>query len=146
MNWTGWVLPKIPERPPAWTEVILSLLIAISTILDLLSLLTMSIPGVFLGFLTVAVALGPASTTALGTRIGQWFREIGAAGRATAIFVFAIGVSIVYQVEAVPNSLLHGIGTGGLLATLLYMITHIILVGEVSGWKPNQKTERKRGY
>ncbi|WP_114576966.1 hypothetical protein [Saliphagus sp. LR7] len=138
MNWTGW-LSGIPERPPTWTEVIIGLLIAITTTLDLLSPSTMSIPGVGIGFLTFAVALGPASTTALGTRIGQWFREIGAAGRATAIILFAIGVAITYRIEAVPNSLLHGIGTGGLLATLLYMTAHIISAGEVSGWKPNRK-------
>lgn len=124
-----------PNRTPTWTEVIISVLVVGMIAPDFLSPSTISWPAATVGFVIFAVAIGPASTTSLGKRIGQWFREIGVSGRAIAIILFAITVGAIFQLDWVPTSLINDATSGGLLAVFLYTVAYVAWAGEVSGWK-----------
>jgi hypothetical protein len=124
-----------PNRHPTWTEVIIAVLFAGSVAPDFLLLSTISWPAVAVGFVVFAVAVGPATNTSLGKRIGQWFRDIGISGRATAIILFLIAVVLLYQLDWVPNTFISDAASGGILAFIVYMVAYVVWAGEVSGWK-----------
>ena len=124
-----------PNRAPTWTEVVIAVLLAGSTVTDFLSPSTISWPAVIVGFVVFAIAVGPAAATSFGKQVGQWFRGIGFGGRATAIILFIIGVTVLFQIDSIPRALIDDAATGGLLALISYMIVYVAWAGEVSGWK-----------
>lgn len=124
----------LPDRPPTWTEVIIGVFVALSTVPDLLTPSRPSWPAAILGFLAFAIALGPAARSRPGIRVGRWFRNIGATGRLVVISVFAIVVAVAYTSGVVPMAPLRDAATGGLAAILLYLVAHVLAAREVSGW------------
>ncbi|GAB7019618.1 hypothetical protein [Halostagnicola bangensis] len=121
-----------PDRSPTWTEVGLAVLVIVGfaprVLFD-----SLSWPAVIVGFVGFAAAIGPGANTALGRRIGQWFRRIGFAGRATVISLFAVIVGTA-RVESIPNDLLADVGVGGVFACVLFLVVYIARAGEISGW------------
>ena len=99
---------------------------------------TVSWPAFLLGFLSFAITLGPLSTTSIGKRFGVWFGEIGIAGRTVVIFLVILTVQTVVRVELLSRSFLSDIASGGLTATFIYFIAHLVWAGTVSGWLPEQ--------
>lgn len=128
----------LPDRPPTWTEVALSGLVIVTYVPVVVAGPARSWPAVLGGFLAFALALGPGANSALGRRVGAWFRGIGVAGRAAAIGLFAAAVGASYRSGLVPPELLSDVGFGGILAVLLYVAAHLAVAREVSGWHPRR--------
>ena len=82
------VAAYFPERPPTWSEVVLTLL-AVGTISGRLLTDSVSVPLAVAGFLLFALALGPGSASGPGQRADQWFRDIGKRGRGSVIVLFS---------------------------------------------------------
>jgi hypothetical protein len=101
---------------------------------------SLSWPAVVTGFLAFSVALGPRANSSFGQQIGQWWRGIGVIRGIGAIVLFAVTAGVVTRFDAVPNALIVDAATGGLLATLLYLIAYIVRARGVSGWKDNSKS------
>ncbi|ERG99136.1 MAG: hypothetical protein J07HQX50_00278 [Haloquadratum sp. J07HQX50] len=127
-----------PDRSPTWAEVLTGALIGVSVGVDALSSATVSWPAGVAGFLIFTVALGPGANSSLGGQIGQWFRNISVTGRVAVIVLFMLITGVVLRFDAVPDALIADAASGGLLATLLYVIVYIAWAGEVSGWKADR--------
>ena len=128
-----------PDRQPTWTEVIIGVLIGIDIGPDVLAPASLSWPAAVTGFLAFSVALGPGARSSFGRQIGQRFRSIGVTGRVAVIVLFAVTVGVVTRFDMVPSALIADVATGGLLATLLYLVTYLICAGGVSGLTSNRK-------
>ena len=81
-----------PDCPPTWWEITIVLFCSFGTVTSLFDLGTISWGWVAVGFVLTGIAVGPAGTTTAGKRFGQWFRNIGVTGRASAIILFAVVV------------------------------------------------------
>lgn len=123
----------VPDRPPTWTEVGLGVLLLVvygpQVVFD-----PPSIPAFLIGFFAFATALGPLSRTTTGARIGDWFRRIGVGGRAAVIVLFAVVTVWAFTLESVPAATIADAAVGGLLACVLFLLIHVLLAGDVSGW------------
>lgn len=119
--------------------MLIGVLVGINVSYDIFNFAVVSWSAVATGFLVFSLALGPGANSFLGKRIGQWFRNIGVSGRSTVIVLFALGAVVTFQFDAVPADLIADAASGGLLATLLYLIAYVLWAGEVSGWKGNQE-------
>jgi len=126
-----------PDRPPTWTEVIIAVFVAVAIFPDLLSPSTMSWPMFVVGFLSVPFAVGPIARTAFGRWVGRWYRRIGAVGRAIVIGLFMFAVLSVVRTGPLSSSLVRDFGVGGMVATFVYLIAHLMWAGTVSGWRVN---------
>lgn len=127
----------VPDRPPTWTEIGLAVLVLIM----FGSFLLLGIPwwpAVATGFVVFALALGPVANTAFGSRVGHWFREIGKRGRTVVIILFALTVAVVARTAPESMALLGDAAYGGLAACVVYTLIHVIVAGEVSGWRPDR--------
>jgi hypothetical protein len=120
--------------------VIIGILISIDIGPNVFTPASLSWPAAVTGFLAFSVALGPGANSSFGQQIGQWFRSISVMRRIAAIVLFAVTVGVVMRFDAVPNALIADAATGGLLATLLYLIAYIVRAGGVSGWSGNRKS------
>ncbi|ERH07479.1 MAG: hypothetical protein J07HN4v3_03120 [Halonotius sp. J07HN4] len=129
-----------PDRQPTWTEVVIGVLIGIDIGPNVLPPASLSWPAAVTGFLAFSVALGPGANSSFGQQIGQWWRGIGVTRGIGAIVLFAVTAGVVTRFDAVPNALIVDAATGGLLATLLYLIAYIVRARGVSGWKDNSKS------
>lgn len=83
-----------PERPPTWLEVGLTVLVAGTVAGKLLRGAVVSWPALGVGFAVFALALGPGTQSALGARVGQWFRAIGTAARGALIVLCIVGFAL----------------------------------------------------
>jgi hypothetical protein len=119
--------------------VVIGVLIGIDIGPNVLAPASVSWPAAVTGFLAFSVALGPGANSSVGHQIGQWFRGIGVPGRIAAIVLFAVTVGVITRFDAGPNALVVDAATGGLLATLLYLVAYIVRAGGVSGWKSTRK-------
>lgn len=122
-----------PERSPTWLEVGGTLVAAAAGAEHVLTE-PVSVPTAVVGFLLVAVAQGPAAASEVGHAPGQWFRDIGSGGRILAIVLFFAIVVVVSQFAWVPERLVTGAASGGLLAAALYVLAFVVEAGGVSGW------------
>jgi len=126
----------VPDRPPTWFEVGLAVL--------MLGLVGSSFrvgqpmwPAFVVGFVLFALAVGPVANTSFGRRVGGWFRGIGVGGRAAAIMLFIGLVAVVARMLPDLMVLVGDIGYGGLAAMVLFTTLHLLVAGEISGWRPD---------
>jgi hypothetical protein len=129
----------LPDRPPTWSEVGLAGLVLGNFGLSLQFGLPWW-PAVLIGFISFAFALGPGANTAVGNRVGHWFRQIGNARRATVILLFVLVIATVSQLAPQLMLLLADVGYGGLAACVAFTILHVLVAGEISGWRPNRSS------
>ncbi|MDS0260367.1 hypothetical protein NDI56_13265 [Haloarcula sp. S1CR25-12] len=123
-----------PDRPPTWLEVGITLLVTGTVAEKVLRGDVVSWPALWAGFAVFAVALGPASQSTLGARIGQWFRGLDGFTRGAAIVLFVAGFALLSRFAWFPDALLSDFGSGGLLAAVCYMVVYVAWAGGVSGW------------
>jgi len=126
----------VPDRPPTWFEVGLAVL--------MLGLVGSSFrvgkpvwPAFMGGFVLFALAVGPVANTSFGCRVGDWFRGIGVSGRAAVIMFFIGLVAVVARMLPDLMELVGDVGYGGLAAMILHTTLHLLVAGEVSGWRPD---------
>lgn len=126
----------VPDRPPTWFEVGLAVL--------MLGLVGSSFrvgqqvwPAFVVGFVLFALAVGPVANTSFGRRVGDWFRGIGVSGRAAVIMLFIGLVAVVARMLPDLMELLSDVANGGLAAVVLFTTLHLLVAGEVSGWRPD---------
>ena len=126
----------LPDRPPTWTEIGLAVL--------MLGLVGLSVhvgepvgSAFVAGFVLFALAVGPVANTSFGCRVGDWFRGIGFSGRAAVISLFIGLVAVVARMFPELMELLGNVGYGGLAAMVLFTTLHLLVAGEVSGWRPD---------
>lgn len=115
-----------PSREPAWTDVAVIAagifwLVFESPPADSISWLFVA-----LGFVATTVALGPAATSTVGSRIGTWFRAIGVVNRALLIVLFAAGVWLVGGVVDVPTVELRSAVGGLMIAVLVFELLFVL--------------------
>jgi len=127
-----------PDRPPTWGEAVSTagaLGVFILTLPRLQSLWWLGVGG---GFGLVLLSLGLWANTALGTRIGQWFRAIGMGGRAVVIVLYLVAVFVLFESVSVPFAVVGAVSKGGLLAAILYVVAWAVWAGDVRGWRLEQ--------
>ncbi|WP_424016811.1 hypothetical protein ACOZ4N_13100 [Halorientalis pallida] len=81
---------------------------------------------VAVGFVAFAVAIGPVAASSLGERVGAWFRGIGVEGRILALVAVVAAVWLVTEVVEGAFTPLHSIGTGGLLAVVVFVTVRTV--------------------
>jgi hypothetical protein len=125
-----------PDRQPTWTDVLMGVLAV--------SWLPFNILGepllwswVAVGFVTLVVAAGPGANSTPGKELGQWFRSIGVAGRATVLVLFIISFWIVQTTFAVPYLPVLSFGAGIISAIPLVVAAHLLIAGHPTGWRAN---------
>jgi len=123
-----------PDRPPTWLEVGVALLVTHTVAEKVLRGDVVSWPALWAGFAAFAVALGPGAQSALGARIGQWFRGLDGFTRGAAIVLFVVGFALLSRLPWFPDVLLSDFASGGLLAAICYMVVYVAWAGGVSGW------------
>jgi len=126
-----------PDREPTWTDIAITVLTAVSIAPRFLSPLSPSWPAFAAGFAVFATALALASTR-FGRQVGRWFRRIGVAGRAVVIGLFPVSLVIVFQIAPEWQAVLADVGTGGLLAVVLYMIVYFAVARGAGGSTPDR--------
>jgi hypothetical protein len=87
----------LPEREPTRLEIAITAMALVYAVWIVLTE-TISWGWLVAGFITTAFAMGPVAASAIGARIGEWFRAIGVGGRAVAIITFA---AVVWTADAV---------------------------------------------
>ncbi len=125
----------VPDRTPTWTDVLVACLVLVWIPVNLASLETIYWGRMAIGFVVGVISLGPVAASPIGRRIGTWFREIGATGRAIAIVLFAVAVLITGQRVDVPSEHVTSAVGGFMLALLGFTFAHVALADEISGWK-----------
>ncbi|WP_233274763.1 hypothetical protein [Haladaptatus cibarius] len=88
------------------------------------------------GFGLFVIAIGPASHSSFGKRVGSWFRGIGVSGRILVICLYAIGVFWALFTFDLPMAQITSFGAGVWLAIVLFQLAHVADAGEIDGWKP----------
>jgi hypothetical protein len=121
-----------PDRSPTWTEVVVGLLVTVEILVEVTSS-EIALPAATLGFLTFALAVGPAANTGVGERVGGWFRARTVAERAVVIVLFFVVVVVTSRLEPVPGGLLSDFAVGGLGAVVCYLLAYLVWAGEISG-------------
>ena len=73
------------------------------------------------GFISCVLIAGPIAKTSVGRLLGEWFREIGIAGRALLIVLFAIGWYLVASTFYIPLGTVTSVSNGAFLWVLLFV-------------------------
>lgn len=135
MNWTGWVLPKVPERPPTWREVVASVSIVVLLVIvsQEMSVESSSWAGLAFGILTTWLVAGPLATSSIGRRIDAWGEESGLGTSIGVLLCLVLTVLAVFT-WLIPSQMESGLVVGFLLGTLGWFLVHVVSAGEVSGW------------
>ena len=107
--------PWAPDGAPSRRDVALTVLSTVWAVLGLATADSIARPWLAAGFLAFAAATGPLAATALGDRVGAWFRGIGRSGRAVAIVLFAATVWTAMAVLEVPLAPASSFAYGGML-------------------------------
>jgi hypothetical protein len=123
-----------PDRPPTWMEVVSTALMWIPLAITLSPFDSISWTWAVVGFVSFAVAMGPARNTTLGRRVGEWFGNISVAGRGTVIVVFAIIVWWTMFTVDVPTVPVNSYVAGAWVAITLYTLAYLADAGEIDGW------------
>lgn len=106
----------LPNYTPTWTDVVVWILVAVSLFFDLFTESTTWIwTWVVVGFLLTMIAVGPVTKTSVGRLIGNWFQEIGVAGRGLVILLFLAGALGLINLLNIPNRLVDSFANGILL-------------------------------
>jgi len=124
----------VPDRPPTWTEVGIAVLV-VGMIAPSFVVRELLWSAVAVGFVLFALAVGPVANTLFGRRVGDWFRAIGLSGRTTVIVLFIGLVAVVAGTLPDLMMLLADVAYGGLAALVLYTTLHLLVAGEISGWR-----------
>lgn len=122
-----------PDRPLTWFEVVLAVAVLLQVGFFLLTAETILWRWVVAGFVTFVIAVGPASQTETGQRIGSWFRAIGVSGRFAVITLFAVAIGIVIITEPIPAEYLGNFSYGGLAGTALFYLVYLLYSREIEG-------------
>ncbi|WP_423745594.1 hypothetical protein V5735_06405 (plasmid) [Haladaptatus sp. SPP-AMP-3] len=123
-----------PDRPPTWMEVGIVVLFSVSTAIDLYPYDEISWTWVAVGFVLCGFGMGPAGTTSLGKRFGQWFRDIGGAGRVAVIVCFAVGVWWAMLTVDLPIAKVESFVAGLFFSLVVFLLAHYADAGEIDGW------------
>ncbi|MXR52072.1 hypothetical protein GRX03_10735 [Halovenus sp. WSH3] len=135
-NWFG-IEGHLPDRPPTWGDVVAvvsySLLLGLRP--QLLSL--SSLPAVAIGLCSGAVFSGLIAHTGVGTRVDEWWGDIGVLGRVTAIVPILFAVIVLIGVGPVPAALASNVGIGIGLFGVLRIAVHVLRSDGIEGWAPD---------
>ncbi|EFW90819.1 hypothetical protein ZOD2009_16773 [Haladaptatus paucihalophilus DX253] len=123
-----------PDRPPTWMEVASTALMWIPLVINLSPLDSISWTWGAIGFVSFAVAMGPARNTSFGQRVGEWFGDIGVAGRGTVIIAFAIVVWWTMFTVDIPTVTVNSYVAGAWTTITLYTLAYLVDAGEIDGW------------
>lgn len=133
MNHTNRLTPKLPDRPPTWTEVGLSGLVTVWIVSRVWPFEDVSWTAVALGILATWLVAGPLAKSSIGRRIDAWGEE-AALGPSIVVLVCVAIVVLATFVWLVPSRLESGLVAGLLVATNGWFLVHFVSAGEVSGW------------
>jgi hypothetical protein len=106
---------------PSGTDLLVAALALLVVVQNLLLPSSLAWLWVAVGFVAFAVAMGPVAASSFGERVGSWFRGIGVEGRLLAIVAVAAAVWLVTEVVEGVFTPLHSLGTGGLLAVVVFV-------------------------
>lgn len=123
-----------PDRPPTWIDVLVGAFavgwVAFELVVD-----DPVVPAwLAVGFLAFVLAVGPVANSAVGARIGAWFRGIGVLGRATVIVGFAVAVVVVRSRVDVPDAAVTSFAGGIIGGVALLVALHLLQARTVEGW------------
>ena len=124
--------PYFPDRPPTWSEVLTSVLVA-GALLPNMIVGIASIPTVVVGFLLTTLSLATK-------RVEEWLHRLGTSGR--GILVLSVFLTTLLIALLAPDlyTLLNDAGTGILLATTIYFAVFLARERTVSGWRATPNT------
>lgn len=128
----------LPDRPPGWSDVAVVVSGLLLLGLSLQSSQPSSLSVVALGFGSAAILFGPVAQTRVGKRIDRWGTEIGPAGRAAVITLFAIAFTVAFSFDATPTALIRDIGLGFYIFGILAVAVHLLHEGRIEGWFPER--------
>lgn len=123
-----------PDRPPTWMEVVPTALMWIPLAISLSPFDSISWTWGAVGFVLCGFGMGPAGTTSLGKRFGQWFRDIGVAGRTVSIVFFAVGVWWTMFTVDIPTVPVNSYVAGMCLSLVASLLAYLADAGEIDGW------------
>jgi hypothetical protein len=133
MNATDRLTPRIPDRPPTYTEIGSGGFVVVMLASGLLSFDPISWTAVTLGILATWLVAGPVATSSVGERIDRWSEAAGLGVR-IVVLVCVLAVLLAVATWLVPSWLADGFALGLLLASLGWLCYHVLPAGEVSGW------------
>lgn len=126
-----------PDRPPAWSEVLVIVIAVGWLVVAIVTQRRISWAAAAAGFLATAVAIGPLANSQLGSRIGEVVVSIGILGRLFAISLVFLGWWLVALTVEMPGPLVSSIAHGAMAAVALYGLIHVALARDIDGWTAN---------
>lgn len=93
---------------------------------------------VVLGFVSVAVVLGPMAHSATAKRIGQRFVAIGILGRVLLILLFVLGIWMVERVANIPIVPVQSFVGGSMAMIIAYVLLNVLRARDVEGWSTTE--------
>lgn len=128
----------LPNHTPTWGTVFVWLLVAVSLSIDLfVEPISWMWLWVVAGFVLTMIALGPASRTSIGHRIGDWFQESTMGERALFIVLSLVGIYGLGVTFDIPIGPATNFANGALLWILVYIPLQVLYAGGISGWSPD---------
>ncbi|WP_135302260.1 hypothetical protein [Haloarcula amylovorans] len=131
----------LPDSPPTWDDVIVTVLAVVWLSLTFSGLDTISWTALAAGIGIVVVVAGPVAHSTLSERISARVPALGPAGRAVGIVLFAVAVWFVAPMVDVPAHLVTSFCGGGMLALAVLVALQAVYAGEVSGWRIGQRDD-----
>lgn len=126
---SGW----LPDRQPSWTGLGLAFVFTFTWIPIQLSMLETHWPALAIGFLTMAILLGPVATTSVATRLEDWGRSVGVVRRVFALLTVLVALFLV-GTYAIPYPIAMSFTLGGISAGLAVFWVQLLRYRSVSGW------------
>jgi len=128
----------LPDRPPTWAEVGLSLLVSVVYLPQLVISSSVSWPVVFTGIAVSVVVLGPIANSRGGRRVETRFKAVSIPHRVLVLSIVGIvllgGAMAVASVTSVTTQLLLDASYGGMAGVVVYVFVHLLHARTVSGW------------
>ncbi|SDR28412.1 hypothetical protein [Natronobacterium texcoconense] len=124
-----------PDRPPTKSDVLM-IFVAIILILSAFPLGDAAWEWIVVGFVLGLIGMGPVAQSPIGKEIGATFQAIGVAGR---IVVMSILIVPTIAVAVTLPRMFVGLSIGILAVFPLYVVGHLIVAGEIDGWRVDPK-------
>lgn len=128
----------LPDRPPTWMEVGLSLLVSVVYLPQLVISSAVSWPVVFTGIVVSVVVLGPIANSRIGRRVKTRFETVSIPYRVLILTVIATvligGATAVASMTPITTQLLLDASYGGMAGVVVYVLAHLCHARTVSGW------------
>lgn len=127
---SGW----LPDRQPSWSDLAIALVLTLTWVpIQVSTLETVSWSALAVGFLTMAVLLGPVATTSVATRFEDWGRSVGVVRRVLVLLAVVVALFLVGAYVA-PQPIVMSFVVGGVSAGLAVIWTQLLRYRSVSSW------------